>query len=136
MGGRGSVTQRYTIGRDRSPWTARTACHKVEHLARQVEKGKNPVAKRRDRHRKEVELRFARYVEIFTEQYLKRRWKDWQRSRGMPVRHAVPVLGNKKLSEIRRSDLTAIYLRLGNTPSVARNACNPSQDVSMGQKPR
>lgn len=120
MGGRGSTTQRYTIGRHRSPWTARTARAKATRLAKQIAKGKNPALKRRERRRREVELRFATYVEAFTEGYLKRRWKDWQRTRAMLIQHAVPVLGNMKLSEIKRRDLSELYRRLDNKPSVAR----------------
>lgn len=120
MAGRASITQRYTIGRHRSPWTARTARDKAKHLLRQVEKGKNPVEKRRERRRKEVELRFSAYVEFFSEHYLRRRWKDCERTRNMLIRHAVPTLGQKKLSDITRADLTVTYERLDNTPSVAR----------------
>lgn len=99
LGGRGSVTQRYTIGRHRSPWTAQTARARAQRLAKQVGKGKDPVAKRRDRRRKEVELRFDRYVELFCEGYLKHRWKDWERVRTQLRRHAVPTLRTKKLSQ-------------------------------------
>lgn len=120
MGGRGNPTQRYTIGRHRSPWTARTARAKVTRLVKQIEKGKNPVVKRRERKRREVELRFANYVETFTEGYLKRRWRDWERTRSMLMLHAVPVLENKKLSDIKRRDLSEVYRRLDNKPSVAR----------------
>jgi integrase len=76
--------------------------------------------KRRERRRKEVELRFDRYVELFTKEYLKRRWKDWARIHSMLVYYAVPVVGTKRLSDIKRADLTAIYRRLDNLPSVAR----------------
>lgn len=67
MGGRGCVTQRYTIGRHRSPWTARTARARAVRLIKQVANGKNPVLKRREHRRRESQLRFASYVELFTE---------------------------------------------------------------------
>lgn len=92
----------------------------IHNRVRQVQKGKDPVAKRRERTRREVELRFDRYLELFTYNYLKRRWKDWHRVHNMLVRYAVPTLGTKKLSDIRRADLSEIYQRLDNTPSVAR----------------
>lgn len=120
MGGRGSACRRYTIGRHRSPWTARTARAKAVRLARQVAKGKDPMVKRLDHRHKEVELRFDSYVELFTNQYLKRRWKDWKRPHAMLIQYAVPALGSRKLSEIRRADLGEIYRRLDNEPSVAR----------------
>lgn len=100
----------------RAPWTAQSARNKALCLA----KGKDPVEKRRERRRKQVELRFDRYVELFTEEYLKRHWKDWSRIRSMLVSYAVPAIGTKRLSDVRRSDLTAIYRRLDNRPSVAR----------------
>lgn len=40
MGGRGTVTQRYTIGHHRSPWTVQDARERARRLAKQVEKGK------------------------------------------------------------------------------------------------
>ena len=120
LGGRGSISRRFTIGRHRAPWTAQSARNKSLCLAKQVAKGKDPVEKRRERHRKQVELRFDRYVELFTEEYLKQRWKDWSRISSMLVRYAVPAIGTKRISEVRRSDLAAIYQRLDNRPSVAR----------------
>lgn len=120
LGGRGSISRRLTIGRHRAPWTAQSARNKALCLARQVAKGRDPLEKRRERRRKQVELRFDRYVELFTEEYLKRRWKDWSRIRSMLVHYAVPMIGTKRISEVRRSDLTAIYRRLENRPSVAR----------------
>lgn len=67
-----------------------------------------------------LELRFDRYVELFTEECLRRRWKDWSRIRSMLVHYAVPTIGTKRISDVRRADLTAIYRRLENRPSVAR----------------
>lgn len=120
LGGRGSASRRYTIGRHRSPWTAQTARTKAERLAKQVAKGRDPVAKRRERRRKEAEFRFDAYVDTFTERYLKHRWKDWERIRAMLDNYAIPVIGSTKLSDIKRADLAAIYRRLDNIPSVAR----------------
>ncbi len=120
LGGRGSASRRYTIGRHRSPWTAQTARVKAGRLAEQVAKGKDPVRKRQERRRKEVELRFDAYVEFFTETYLKYRWKDWERIHTMLVFYAVPVIGTKKITDIKRADLSEVYRRLDNKPSVAR----------------
>jgi len=120
LGGRGSISRRFTIGRHRAPWTARSARNKALCLAQQVAKGKDPVKKRRERRRKQVGHRFDRYAELFTEEYLKRRWKDWSRIRSMLVHYAVPTIGTKRIWDVRRSDLTAIYRRLENRPSVAR----------------
>lgn len=120
LGGRSSISRRFTIGRHRAPWTAQSARNKALDLAKQVAKGKDPLERRRERRRKQVELRFDRYVELFTEEYLKRRWKDWSRIRSMLVHYAVPTIGTKRISDVRRSDLTAIYRRLENRPSVAR----------------
>lgn len=120
LGGRGSACRRYTIGRHRSPWTARTARIKAVRLAKQVAKGKDPVMKRRDQRRKEVELRFDRYVELFTTGYLKTRWKDWKRVHAMLTYYAVPVIGSRKLSDVTRADISGIYRRLDNKPSVAK----------------
>ena len=114
LGGRGSISRRFTIGRHRAPWTALSARNKALDLAKQVAKGKDPLERRRERRRKQVELRFDRYVEHFTEEYLKRRWKDWSRIRSMLVHYAVPTIGTKRISDVRRSDLTAIYRRLEN----------------------
>ena len=121
MGGRGTKTRRFTIGAHGAPWDAKTARVRAIKLAQSVKKGRDPVAREKERRRREVELRFDRYLEVFTEGYLKRRWKDWQRIHDMLILHAVPVLTDKKLSDITRADLSAIYHRLDNMPSVARS---------------
>lgn len=121
MGGRGTKTRRFTIGSHGAPWDAKTARARAAKLAQSVKRGRDPVAREKERRRREVELRFDRYVEFFTDGYLKHRWKDWQRVHDMLIMHAEPVLKDKKLSEITRADLSAIYHRLDNLPSVARS---------------
>ena len=120
MGGRESRAQRYTIGKHGSPWTPDGARKEAERLLILVKQRIDPVEADRQRRRQAVELAFDKYVESFTDRYLKRRWKQWQLGEGVLRREAVPVLRNKPIPRIQRSDLNAIWDRLQDRPAVAR----------------
>lgn len=120
MGGRESRAQRYTIGKHGSPWTPEGARKEAERLLILVKQRIDPVEADRQRRRQAVELAFDKYVQAFTETYLKRRWKQWQLGEGVLRREAVPVLRSKPLPRIQRSDLNQIWDRLHDRPAVAR----------------
>jgi integrase len=65
-------------------------------------------------------LAFSSYVETFVTLYLKKRWKQWALGAGVLRRDAVPVLRDKPLPAIKRSDLSLIWDRLHERPAVAR----------------
>ena len=120
MGGREAKARRFTIGRHGSPWTPEQARKEAERLLILVRQGIDPVQANLDRRRQAVELAFDAYVAFFTARYLKERWKQWQLGQRVLNCHVVPVLGDKPLPAIRRSDLNAIWDQLCDRPAVAR----------------
>lgn len=120
LGGRESPSRRYTIGRHGSPWTPQTARREAERLSMLVHQGVDPVQAEHERRRQAVDLAFEAYVETFVELYLKKRWKQWPLGAGVLRREAVPVLRQKPLPSIKRSDLSLIWDRLADRPAVAR----------------
>lgn len=122
MGGRESPVRRYTIGKHGSPWTPDKARREAERLLILVRQGADPVQAEKERRRQAVDLAFDSYVEIFRERYLQVRWKQWQLGDGILRREVIPVLRDKPLPRIVRSDLNPIWDRLADRPAVARLA--------------
>lgn len=120
MGGREAPSRRYTIGAHASPWTPEKARKEAERLKILVRQGIDPAQAERERRRQAVDLSFERYVDSFTDLYLKKRWKQWQLGAGVLRREAIPVLGSKPLPNIKRSDLNPIWDRSRDRPAVAR----------------
>jgi integrase len=120
MGGRESSARRYTIGGHGSPWTPEKARKEAERLMMLVRQGIDPVQADQERRRQAVDLAFDAYVDNFTNLYLKKRWKQWQLGAGVLRREAVPVLREKPLPKIKRSDLNPIWDRMAERPAVAR----------------
>src|SRR3546814_20690274 len=65
MGGREAKTQRYTIGRHGSPWTAATARMEAVRIFPLLRQRANPVDMDKQRRRQEVEPAFATYATRF-----------------------------------------------------------------------
>lgn len=120
MGGREAPSRRYTIGRHGSPWTPQTARKEAERIAMMVQQKIDPVQADFERRRQAVDLAFDAYVETFVDLYLKKRWKQWSLGAGVLRREAVSVLRKRPLPQIKRSDLSNIWDRLQDRPSVAR----------------
>ena len=120
MGGRESPTRRYTIGTHGSPWTPETARREAERILIMVRQGTDPVDAKKERRRQAVDLAFDSYVESFSSLYLQKRWKDWKLGEGVLRREVVPILRNKPLPRITRSDIAPIWDRLDERPAVAR----------------
>jgi len=120
MGGRGFQAQRYTIGKHGSPWTPELARKEAERLLILVRQKVDPLQADRDRQREAKDLAFNLYVENFSKLYLEERWKHWQLGTSVLRRHVVPVLRNRPLPKLTRSDLNPIWDRLQNRPAVAR----------------
>ena len=120
MGGREAPSRRYTIGGHGSPWTPDTARKEAIRLLTMVRQGIDPIDADRERRRQAVDLAFDSYADTFTKSYLKRRWKQWQLGDGVLRREVVPVLRDKPLPRIKRSDLSPIWDRFDNRPAVAR----------------
>ena len=122
MGGRSTPPRRFTIGKHGSPFTPTSAREFAEDLALTVARGIDPLEARRERQTVEVRLAFDAYVEFFTDNYLKQRWKsNWTDARMMLKKYATPVLKSKALPSITRTDINAVYDGAGEKVATRRN---------------
>lgn len=121
LGGRGGKTRRYSIGKHGSI-TAESARKEAERLAVLVSQGIDPQQQKQDASRKAVDLAFKSYSARFVEDCLKVRWKaSHQDGESLLNRFAVPVLANKALHEINRSDIRAVLAPVRKQVATARN---------------
>jgi integrase len=123
MGGRETTARRYTIGTHGSPWTPTTAREEAERLALMVRKGIDPREDQRTRRRESVELAFRSYTERFLELYVRSEWPaSYDFAESILRLHVVPVLGDKPLPNIGKSDVTDVLDRLPpKKPALKRN---------------
>ena len=117
VGGRSASSRRYTIGRHGSPWTPSSARDQAERLAIMVAQGTDPLDADRKRMREATDLAFDRYIRTFHDEYLVERWKDATKSLRSLEMHAAPILKNKPINAISKSDLHKIYAAI---PGVAQ----------------
>ncbi|MDF2493263.1 site-specific integrase [Sphingomonas sp.] len=121
LGGRGSKTSRFTIGKH-GVWTADRARAEAERLARLVGQGGDPSADKKERRRQAVDLAFDAYArDRFLAGYAK---TEWARSYGLAERslrlHAIPALGSTPLPKIKKADISALFDRLPATNAGTR----------------
>ena len=118
----GRPARRTTIGIHGSPWTAHKARTHAEGILYDVKRGNDPVHAARKRAREAVDLEFARYVETFTDGYLKLEWKDaWADAKRQLEIHVVPHLKGRALPEIEKHEVAKVIQRLKDRPALARN---------------
>lgn len=114
--------RRTTIGIHGSPWTPEKARDRAEEILYQVKRGDDPVVMARKRQREAVELEFSRYVETFTDGYLKRQWGDtWPDAKRQLELHVIPQLKGRPLPEIEKHELSAVINKIRDRPALARN---------------
>ncbi len=106
-GGRDSSTRRVTIGRHGSPWTPAAARAEAERLLLAVATGTDPQAEKLAKRRIDTDLGFAQYSERYLADYGRRHWRPrtWAAVESNIRRFALPVLANKPITSITRSDL-------------------------------
>lgn len=114
--------RRMTIGIHGSPWTPEKARTRAEEILYDVKRGDDPVHAAKKRARAAVDLEFARYVETFTDGYLKHEWKDsWADGKRQLELHVVPHLKGRPLPEIEKYEIAKVIQRLKDRPALARN---------------
>ena len=123
MGGRETTARRYTIGTHGSPWTPTTAREEAERLALMVRQGVDPREHQRERRRELVELAFRGYAQRFLKLYVIGEWPaSYDFAESILRLHVVPVLGEKPLPKIGKSDITDVLDRLPpSKPALKRN---------------
>ena len=120
LGGREAKVRRYTIGGHGSPWTPTTAREEAVRLAHIVARGIDPGSLDLERRRVSVELAFDAYATRFLESCT---GAGWRRMVERTIRlHAMPVLRQKPVPDIKRSDITAVLDRIpGTNVALRRN---------------
>lgn len=137
LGGKAGKTRRYTIGRH-GDWTPDKARKRAQELKAQVVRGIDPIDAERESHaerqqaqRAKVEaerllkeLAFSAYVEDFISKALATGKRD--RTRDLYAQalrsHAVPVLKQKPLPQIRKADVNRVLDKIpAKQPAVRRN---------------
>lgn len=110
LGGREAKTKRYTIGSHGSPWTPATARGEASRLLILVAQGIDPVESDKQRRREAVDLAFSNYADRFSASCVGKGWTTLvQRSLRL---HINPVLRDKALPTISRSDVVAVFDRM------------------------
>lgn len=111
LGGRGTATKRITIGRHGSPWTPELARREAKSLLELVKRGTDPMAAKRDRLRLSCENPFCQYLTHFLAVYGKRHWRPrtYASAESNLRRYVSPLLKNKSLLSITRTDLVAVF---------------------------
>jgi integrase len=118
----GRPARRTTIGIHGSPWTPETAEKRARAILFDVKVGDDPVVAARKRERAAVDLEFSKYVETFSDTYLRREWGDsWGDSKRQLELHVIPQLKGRSLPEIERYEVSAVINRLRDRPALARN---------------
>ncbi len=137
IGGRAGRTRRYTIGRHGSPWTPDSARERAKELAEPVRAGIDPIDTQRaeiaahgqaqlfaiEGARRSRELAFSSYVERFLANGLRPGARERTRTdyAAMLRNHVTPILGDKALPEIGRTDIVRVMDRIpAGQPSVRR----------------
>jgi hypothetical protein len=128
LGGRGAKARRYTIGKY-GPLTPDQARAEAQRLAMLVAQGADPQRGKVERRRQAVELAFDRYLDRFERDCLKLKWKaSHTDAKATLDRFALPVLRDKPLPDIGRSDI-----RAGHRSQALRD---PPPAVQLGRQRR
>jgi len=122
LGGRGSKTKRWTIGRYGAPWTPEKARTEGKRLAGLVDQGRDPMVERKERLRVEQTKGFSTYVETFSAGYLEADWgKSWKQAKRQLELHAVPILGDRPLPDIGVEHINEVLDALRGRPGLQRS---------------
>lgn len=118
----GRPARRMTIGVHGSPWTPEKARGRAEDILYDVKRGDDPAHAAKRRARAAVDLEFSKYVETFTDNYLKLEWKDsWAEAQRRLQTHVVPYLKGRPLPEIEKHEVAKVIQRLKDRTALARN---------------
>ncbi len=118
----GRPARRVTIGIHGSPWTPEKARDRAEHILMDAKRGDDPVHAAKKRARAAVDLEFSRYIDTFTNGYLKHEWKDsWADARRRLEIHVLPLLKGRPLEVL--ADMAAGPGPVGgNLPTMAERS--------------
>lgn len=116
MGGRGSPTRRYTIGRHGSPWTVDKARDRARELLYQISQGVDPIAQeQQERTAAEVDekLRVSNYIETFDKLHMQaRELRSAPAMRRRLYNDVLPEFGDQPINTITRQQIVKFMDRL------------------------
>jgi integrase len=107
MAGRGSKTERCTIGQYRSPCTVDSARSEAVRLLAEVKAGRNPAALKRAERRTEPNHTrlFGGLAAEFIERHAKPNTRDWRKTEYLLRREVLPYWSTRPVREITRHDV-------------------------------
>lgn len=113
IGGRGSPTRRYTIGRHGSPWTAEKARDRATDVLEMIRKRIDPVEQEREQRASAAEgkkdaarLAFDTYADTFGRKYIDAKGlRSGEDIKSVFRRDLIPVFKGRSLSAIRRAEI-------------------------------
>ena len=118
---------------DISPWTPTTARTEAERLLILVAQGRDPVEADILRRREAVDLAFSNYADLFGNSV---RGEGWTKMVKRSLRlHVKPILKNKPLPQITRSDIAAVLdampvSQIAQRRSVPTNCISPRSSLT------
>jgi integrase len=129
IGGRGSPTRRYTIGKHGSPWTAEKARDRATDLLMQIRQKIDPLNADRERleaastkQRDDERLAFSDYADFFIKRHAEaRKLRSVEDIRAVFRRDLKPYFKNKPVPGIRRTDVQACLDLIGERSGSAAN---------------
>lgn len=129
IGGRGAPTERYTIGKHGSPWTAEKARDRATDLLELVRKKISPVQADRLRLVEAVESKkdaerfaFSSYADDFTKRHADaRKLRSADDIKAVFRRDLKPYFKDKPITAIRRTDVQACLDLIGERSGSAAN---------------
>jgi integrase len=129
IGGRGTPTYRYTIGKHGSPWTAEKARERAIDLLEMVRKKINPVAFDRAKVAEAAEAKkdderfaFSAYADFFIKRHAEaRKLRSTEDIRAVFRRDLRPHFRDKPITAIRRTNVQACLDVVGERSSSAAN---------------
>lgn len=122
MGGRGSKTQRYTIGAW-GPWTVDKAEKEASRLLLLIDQGINPASEKKERKRQSIDLVFEKIAAEYLERRVKPSTpKSYEFTESILRLHITPALKGKALPAITKAELLAMLNKLPvNSLALRRN---------------
>lgn len=128
MGGRGTPTRRYTIGRHGSPWPPESARRRAIDLLFEIHRGIDPLQREkveRETQQYDERLKFEKYFPLFMELHVeKRKLKSAKDIRRTIERDLLPYFADKTLGSITRPAMGPASARRA-SPSHPTTACLP-----------
>lgn len=138
IGGRAAQTERVTIGRHGSPWTAARARERAIELLEQARRGKSPFKAAKEAAAQEKlkqaerakaaaiseRLAFSVFADRFVEKYAKvEQPRSWKETDGIIRRDLKPAFGDRPLTDISDADIVELLDEIGERgPSASLKA--------------